>query len=240
MILFTLACLFFLPNYERALTVRSWNEGPQAFERDMQAGVPPFILADRHGPTLNAAENDTGRLAQALRNLKEAKIPQFQAMATDPTFREVPLPVTPSALDGVVWKDGVGYSCSRTPADTSLAFSLDRPRFVYAIRLRCSYEGGAGGSACLKVDWGGDDLKDAGDSGGPGGENREGLTVSTTPRDMWAARYRSGSEKIVTFWVNSEIDRFRIHPDTKAFAFKVLEIVLLVPPDDPLMGDPKP
>jgi hypothetical protein len=38
--------------------------------------------------------------------------------------------------------------------------------------------------------------------------------------------------QFLTFWVNSEIDGFRVHPDTNAFAFRVLEIVLLVPPDD--------
>jgi hypothetical protein len=53
-------------------------------------------------------------------------------------------------------------------------------------------------------------------------------------------RVREERAQSLTFWVNAKVDRFRIHPDTKPFAFKVLEIVLLVPPDDPVAGDPKP
>ena len=49
MCLFTGMCLFFLPNLASGLGVgRYFSSLRQAFEQDMRAGVPPFILAERH------------------------------------------------------------------------------------------------------------------------------------------------------------------------------------------------
>jgi hypothetical protein len=162
-------------------------------------------------------------------------------MASDLHYREVPLPLNPSARGDIAWKDGVGYSGFRTPPDAWLSFSLDRPRFVYAIRLRCSYEDDMEGMAEPRIAWGKGDAAETRDGEGPGGENGESLRVSKVVLEIRdGIAFREGRAQTVTFWVNSEIDRFRIHPDTKPFAFKVSEIVLLVPPDDPLKRDPKP
>jgi hypothetical protein len=244
--LFALSCLFFLPNFERAITDgQRWHESQQAIKRDIQAGVPPSIIAARRYPSFGVAPPGfpIEVVAQALRGYKELGIPQFRAMASDPDYREVRLPIIPSAVDEVVQKDDVDYSWSRAPKDSSLAFSLDRRRFVYAIRLRCSYEDGASGVAEPRMAWSAGDAAETWDGAGPGRENGGGLLVSKIPFRMpgdWGETVRNERAQTLTFWVNSEIDRFRIHPDTKPFAFKVLEIVLLVPPDHPLMGDPKP
>ncbi len=244
--LFTLACLFCVPNFERAiLHGQNWYVAQEAIERDIQAGVPPSILAARRYPGFGVAPPNVSveEVAQALRRYKELGIPQFRAMASDPDYREVGLPITPSALDEVVLRDGVWYSCSGTPGDALLAFSLDRPRFVYAIRVRCSYEDGERGMADPWVAWSAGDAAEAWDGGGPRVPNDGDLWVGKTRFRMRGAlgdALRDERALPLTFWVNSEIDRFRIHPDTKAFAFKVSEIVLLVPPGDPLPGAPKP
>jgi hypothetical protein len=244
--LFALSCVSFLPNFERAIFYGgNWYESQQAIERDIQAGVPPSIIAERRHPDFGILPPlPTEQVAQALRRYQKLGIPQFRTMASDPDYREVEFPITPSARYKVVWRDGVCYSCSRTPEDASLAFSLDRPRFVYAIRLRCSYEDGASGVADPRMAWGPGDAVETWDGGGPRVPNGEGLWVSKTPLrnplGKWGDRLHDDRTQTLTFWVNSKIDRFRIHPDTKAFAFKVSEIVLLVPPDGPLMGYPKP
>jgi hypothetical protein len=169
--LFALSCLFFLPNFERAIAHgQIWYGSHRAIDRDIKVGVPPSIIAARRyhnfrfDPPLPPEE-----LARALRRYQERGIPQFRAMASDPDYREVRLPVTPSAVDEVIWKDGLGYSCSRAPEDASLAFSLDRPRFVYAIRLRCSYEDGPSGVAEPRLAWSAGDAEETWDGGGPGG-----------------------------------------------------------------------
>jgi hypothetical protein len=239
--LFILSCLFFLPNYQVAnFTRHSFYERQQAIERDIKDGVPISIIAARRYTEFGVSSPPhypTERLALALRKFKELGIPQFRGMASDPDYRKVGFPITPSALVEVVWKDGIGYSCSRAPEDASLAFSLDRSRFVYAIQLRCSYEYEVSEMAEPRMAW---SAGNATGGEGPRVPNAEGLRVNKTPFNMDPGAQVHDRSQSLTFWVNSEIDRFRVHPDTKAFAFKVSEIVLLVPPDDPLMGDAKP
>jgi hypothetical protein len=245
--LFALSCLFFLPNFERAIGFgQDWHQSHQAIERDIKVGVPPSIIAERRYPNFGVAPPAVPfeQIAQALRSYKARGIPQFRAMASDPDYREIRLPITASALDEVVWKDGVGYSCSRAPDGASLAFSLDRAHLVYAIRLRCSYEDGPSGMADPRMVWKAGDAAESSDAGGPRvAKNGGGLLVSKLPFTMlgeWGDSARDELAQTLVFWVNSEVDRFRIHPDTKSFAFRILEIVLLVPPDDPVTGDPKP
>jgi hypothetical protein len=82
MCLFTGMCLFFLPNLAIGLGVgRYFSTSRQAFEQDMRAGVPPFILAERHVAFLNPATDDVRGIALRLRQMQQAGIPQFRDMA---------------------------------------------------------------------------------------------------------------------------------------------------------------
>jgi hypothetical protein len=242
--LFTLTCFFFLKNFEAGMDRgRNWHISQQKIERDIKAGVPLSIVAARQhlnfglrpAPFMPINKFHEA-LAQSLRRYKELGIPQFQAAPPDSDYRELRLPITPSTLNGVVWHDGVVCSCSCDPEDASLVYSLDRPLFIYAIRLRCSYEGAASGVADMRMEWSAGNAPDSRDSGRRGSPNGDELLVSKTPlrpQGYWGERASEERDQTLTFWVNSEIDRFRIHPDTEAFALKISEIVLLVPPDDP-------
>ena len=200
----------------------------QALEQDIRAGVPPFILAERHVGFLNPATDDVKGIALLLRQMQQAGIPQFRHMAPDPAFREVALPVAPVGMNQVMWHNGVADSYPDDPGQASVDFAFTEPRFVYAIRLTSLTEtrhtGGRpsecpGEMAITKP--GG-----ARDHGCKGGVS---LSVETIPHDMWSKRYRGGPRKSLTIWVNSTIDGFRICPDTKPFSFAVSEITLLVP-----------
>jgi hypothetical protein len=244
--LFTLSCLFFLPNLQRAVDFsHGWQKHRPAIERDIQAGVPASLLAERRHDDLGIPLCNylmEKLLAQRILNYKELAIPQFRAVADDPVYREVRLPITTAALDGVAWEDDVAYSCCRFTEDASLAFLLNQPRFVYAVRLRCAYDDEASGIAEPKIVWSVGESGETPDGEGTVETGRETLVVNKIP-----AQTREGKladlpvirVQTVTFWVNSKIDRFRIYPDTKPFAFKIVEVTLLARPDDAPAGKPK-
>jgi len=228
--LFAAACLFFLPNLYYGLGVaRHFGTIGKALDQDIRAGVPPFILAERQIAFLNPATDDVKGIALALRQMQQAGIPQFRRMAPDPAFHGVALPVTPIGMNQVMWHNGVGYSYARDPGQASVDFAITEPRFVYAIHLTVSYGPQTSGWAAFRISWGNsnhDTWRGEKISGCKGGDS---LRVETIPHDMWSRRYRGGSQKSLTIWVNSRIGGFRICPDTKPFSFSVSEITLLVP-----------
>ena len=60
---------------------------------------------------------------------------------------------------------------------------------------------------------------------------------ATFATGSWPIYPSTGSDRDVLGQL--KIDRFRIYPDTKPFAFKIVEIILLVPPDDSLVRGPE-
>ena len=228
--LFAAACLLFLPNLYYGLGfARYFGTIGKALDHDIRAGVPPFILAERHIAFLNPATDDVQGIAVALRQMQQAGIPQFSHMAPDPAFRGVALPVTPIAMNQVMWHNGVASSYAGDPGQASLDFAFTEPRFVYAIRLKIDYGPQTSGWAAFRISWGNsnhDPWRGEKILGCKGGDS---VSVETIPHDMWSKRYRGGSQKSLTIWVNSTIDGFRICPDTKPFSFSVSEITLLVP-----------
>lgn len=125
MCLFTGMCLVFVPNLAIGLeSGRHFSNSRQAFERDMRAGVPPFILAERHVVFLNPATDDVKEIDFRLRQMQQAGIPQFRDMARDPAFRDVALPVAPVGMDQVIWHNGVAYSYAQDPSQASMDFAL--------------------------------------------------------------------------------------------------------------------
>ena len=194
----------------------------------MRAGVPPFILAERHIMFLNPVGNDVKGIASLLQLAQQAHIPQFNHMAQEPAFNEVAIQVSPVSMNQIRWDNGVGYSCGNGVSEASLDFALTEPRFVYAIRLTYTYPDKADKAAAFRMSWGnGNHNKqvNGGDTGCNGGLS---LTLDIRPDDMWTRMYRSGPKKL-TAWVNTTIDRFRVCPDIKPFSFGVSEITLLTP-----------
>src|SRR5262249_28072883 len=233
-------------NLQRAVAYsHDWRKHQPAIERDIQAGVPASLIAERRhddfGIPIHLDFIET--LGQHILSWEELAIPQFRAVVEDPVYREIQRPITPTALDGVVCKDNLAYSSCRSPEDASLAFRLDQPRFVYAIRLKCGYEDESSDIAKPKIVW------SAGASAEtPGGEGTVETGWETLRVGKIPSYFREGKlselpvERVqtVTFWLNSKIDRFRIYPDTQPFAFKIVEIILLARPDGAPEGAPKP
>jgi hypothetical protein len=230
MCLFILTCVFFLQNLEYGLGVgRYFSTARQAFEQDVRAGVPPFILAERHISFFNPATDDVRGIVLRLRQMQQADIPQLRDMVPDPVFREVKFPVAPMGLHQVKWSDGVGYSYSDDPNKASLDFAFTEPRFVYAVRLTYAYGDKTDGLASFRMLWGRDNHDGGGNRTALGCKGGISLNLETIPHDIWSRRYRSGPQKTLTVWVNSTIDGFRICPDSKPFSFALSEITLLVP-----------
>jgi hypothetical protein len=228
--LFIMPCLFFMPNLANGLGIgRYFSTSRQLFEQDIRAGVPPFILAERHITFLNPATDDINGIASLLRQMQQAGIPQFRDMATDPAFREVTLPVAPVGMNQVMWRNGVGYSYADDSSQASVDFVFTEPRDVYAIRLTYAYGDKTHGWAAFRMSWGIGDHNNNEANGGSNCKGKVSLRLETFSHDMWSKRYRDGPQKSLTIWVNSTIDGFRICPDTKPFSFAVSRITLLVP-----------
>jgi hypothetical protein len=222
--------LFFLPNLAIGLGIgKYFLTSRQAFEQDIRSGMPPFILAERHVLFLNPAADDVKRIALRLRQMQQAGIPQFRDMARDPAFHEIALPIAPVGMNQVIWHDDVGYSYGGDPSQASVDFAFTETRFVYAIRLTYSYGDNTSGWAAFRMSWKAGDHNNHGSGGVSGCKDGVSLNIETFPHDMWSKRYRGGSQKSLTIWVNSRIDGFRICPDNKPFSFEVSKLTLLVP-----------
>jgi hypothetical protein len=130
--------------------------------------------------------------------------------AKDVPLREVPVPVTPAALNAMRWQGGAGAVSG--PA-SYLEFALPAPYRVAAIQLRYSYQHD-NSPATLRALWRRSDQQDFVPYGRSGA-----VKLPTNP-----------GERTATIWLTNEvIDGFRIHPNDNACMFKLAEIVLLVP-----------
>ncbi len=229
MCLFTGACLFFLTNlYNGIGTGRYFSRSRQAFEQDTRAGVPPFILAERHVAFLDPSQPDVSEIASSLRKMQQAGIPQFRDMARDPAFREVMLPVVPVGMNLIRWDHDKGYSYGEDASQAALDFALPERQFLYAIRLTYAYGDNTDGWATFRMSWETGNRNSRAEPGPTGCENGVTFNLETFPHNIWS-RYRLRGPQKLTVWVNSSIDGFRICPDTKPFSFAVSDIKLLVP-----------
>jgi hypothetical protein len=126
---------------------------------------------------------------------------------------EVPLPLTPIAANQMAWeeRDGVGIGKGEG-ADPYLVFALKEPRFVRAVRLKCSYENTAS-PAIFHAFW----------------RRRDRNEFVEAERYVTMRVEASSAERTVTLWVNDTIDEIRIDPDVKPCIIRISEAKLLVP-----------
>jgi hypothetical protein len=205
------------------------------------AGIPIFILDERHGDVLNPWRGDTPA-AVGLELLRRAQIGRFRNLRPDPDFREVTI------LDEATEPVAGGATKRFDPPlamHSELTFRLGNSQFVYAIRLKYSYGDPERGSAVLKAAWMGGNNNGEKTNGESQIEVKTGLVpvvdtlyrhnssglslpdIPIIPRLEWT------DEKTETFWVNGAIDEFRIYPDDKARLFRPKQVTLLVPLEDP-------
>jgi hypothetical protein len=155
-------------------------------------------------------------------------------MQPDPEFCAVSVDTAPAATEQLTWKDGAahGHVGGGSPF---LTFDLGKPRFVYAIRIKCTFENTASSLASVHLSWTmSQRLPFPNDIFTPG-ERKARVDVSLDTSDV--LRTVDGkmrleppkSEKAFTVWVNASIDQFRVYPDTSPCVFRPLQITILVP-----------
>jgi hypothetical protein len=183
------------------------------FEHDLRAGLPPLALSQRYGRTLYRPDDPFGTnaetLADRLRMLRREGWEPFQHLQEAPSTppREVYLPVT------VNQTVRVNDSTSGERTGPVLEIALTKAQRVDGVRLKCSYENSPN-HPMLRVSW----------------SNGEGVDFAHTRH--FAQEQPTLEEHTITVWIYDTIDRFRVSPGTDLGAFRISEIVLLLPPDD--------
>jgi hypothetical protein len=185
----------------------------QNVENDVRAGTPSLIIADRFtkppdfifaGVSQRYAREE---MARSLHYLNRAGVGVFRDWEDVP-LRELPVPLTPIAVNQVTWNEGVGQSSGPKP---SMTFALDGPRYVYAIRLRYCYAQ-LPEPAHFQIFW-----------------TRADRNHLIEPEHSAAKALMTGEERTLTIPVRDTIDQFRVDPDARPCAFQIPEITLLVP-----------
>jgi len=193
----------------------------EPFERDVDTGLPRFILAEQHYTAFFPDDVTTSCIplfTEGMEGLQRAGIAPFSRISPDPPFQEVSFPVDSARANGMKWDRGVGHGHSE---QSSLVFALDKAQHVYAVRFRCRYEHPRGTRVSLQMFW-----RDS---------KRMASFEAAASRDLRRITGLGCSdvalgEMIATVWVDDWIDEIRIHPDDKPFVFHLTDVVWLVPP----------
>jgi hypothetical protein len=138
--LFLSAMVAAWPNLTVGWLNAQWRHNKVApFLGDLQADVPPLVLADHYTRLPNAlhVRPHEAELAEDMRMLKSAGIGEFRHLHDDPVYQTLDI-----STELVARVDGVAYS-------------LKAPRHVYAIRLNYQYlpHSSPGSWAVCRVTW---------------------------------------------------------------------------------------
>jgi hypothetical protein len=197
-----------LPNAWEGLHFGRWRAAQRnAMEYDLRAGLPVSIIVERHREAICP-----GGLAEFLGQLRRAGIAPFKYAGDDVPLREVALPVVPTECYHTAWDAGAGQAYGDRP---HVEFALDRPRFVYGIRLRYTVSDLPAPTAGTRVSWRGRAADDFAD------------TART-----WLFEGPAGREQTRTVWPCQELAGLRFEPDGGPCGYRIAEIVLLVPAGD--------
>lgn len=146
--LFMLMCLLLPFNFQDGLeNGRRRSEQMGAFVQDLLAQTPPYLLAERHVSFLIPYQMK-GQFVEWLRMLRDAGIGPYRYLPDDPTPQEIPFTIASPAADDM------------RSHPRRLTFTVDDPRFVYALRLKYSCRVDPGKIAWLRVSWKRDDRKE--------------------------------------------------------------------------------
>jgi len=192
--------------------------------RELEAGSTPTVLAEHYRFFLYPWESDDW-MAKRLHRMKDARIGPFRLLHDDPVaVREVPLSVEPAKVSPMTCKEEAGRFFL-LDEDPYLEFAFEKPQFVYAIKLKCSY----GDLANVPVSFGMSWKKAGGKTSAGDGSIR--LEFGHPHQSRKGAREEL-KEKTITVLVNDTIDHFRIRPDIKPCFFKLSKMSFLVPEAD--------
>jgi hypothetical protein len=207
MVLFVAMCVLLWPNTQAGLDHgREAAAQDAAFARDLRAGVPAFLLIKRYTPWLHPSQD---ALTELLPMLHRAGIGPFRSLRANPPFREVPVPVVPTAVDQMRWEDGTAHA---TGVDPHLLFTLPETRSVAGIRLRYSHANRQGAPARFQIAWKRGDQADF---------------PATQRYALW--NLPTGADRTTTIWVADAVEQIRIQPDNQPCEFHITSLMLLVP-----------
>jgi hypothetical protein len=188
-----------------------------SFSRDLDAGVPNFMLAGRYAPAL-AWGSDVLRLN--LVELHRAGLNGFRSLRADPAFREVPLPLASAELHGMTLEHGAVRGGAG--ADSSLVLTLPATTFVGGIRIKyCHSAPGAEVPEPFEFAWKNDRQPSFTEA-----RSRFTTYYLTVPDSCHAP-----AEESAGIWLGTSLNQVRIRPDPerRPGSFRILEVVLLVP-----------
>lgn len=178
-----------------------------AFEGDVRAKVPIFLLAKRHATFLLLSHQEY--LVHYLGALHRSGFEPLRNLQEDPPFHAVKLDVTPAASHEVRWQNG---SAEAVGVDSYLDFRLPEPQFVYRLQIGYTHSNREGSWAHLRVCW-------------------KRANQADFPPDQRYARHslETGSDKTVAIAIGDSIDQIRVYPDDKPCTFRVQDLELQVP-----------
>jgi hypothetical protein len=191
-----------------------------AFERDLAAGTPSYLLIHRYGRYLHPHPEVPNDYMPMLRR---AGVGCFVLLRDNPPFHEVCLPLVPQALNYLGWQAGTAQVRDRS---SYLVFDFAE-RYVCGIRLKYSYANPRGVPPSVVVYW-----KSAGQEDFLDGQCRKHSPTGDQAiwdRVTWVRP--AEPETTLTLWICDRVAQVRIHPDRKPGTFTISEIVLLVPAD---------
>jgi hypothetical protein len=192
-----------------------------SFERDVRAGVAPYLLIHRYANYLHPHHDLIG---DYLPLLARAGVGNFRYLQSNPAFREVSLPLVPSRVREGTWNEG---QFSTTGPSSALVFTLPTARYVGIVRLRYSYADHPDALTFVSCYWKPDAETEF-------SYNHYSKYSPTGDAANWALGTwcRLGqAERIFTVCVCDRVKEIRIQPDFKPCVCRIAEIALLVPPE---------
>jgi hypothetical protein len=124
----------------------------------------------------------------------------------------VALPRQPTYINQMRWHDNAGDGLGDDPY---LVFQLDRPRYVYCVRLRFVLTNPGYNLSTFQAFW-----------------MQSGKTqLSDEPSPATYRLCARDAEQTLTVWINQPIDVFRIDPDVKPCHFELREMTALARPE---------
>jgi hypothetical protein len=183
------------------------RERMAAFQRDLRAGVQPYMLVSRYAAFLHWSHP---QFTACLEMLHRAGIGVFQDLQENASFMEIPVPVSPTAVNQVGWET---ENILASGKEAYLLFTLPKPQFVAGIQINFSYACPQGAAPVFRLFW------------------REREQDDFTDDRRWVERdLPAGSAQLsLTIWVGGMVSQFRVHPDDKPCDFQISEVCLLVP-----------
>jgi hypothetical protein len=170
------------------------HDGAERFLADLRSGWPPMALADRYSRYPFMLFSEKQSLDDWLTMLHDAGIGPFRHMRPDPAFQVVSL------------------SSDQLSRGDDNHFALKTPRFVYAVRLKYSYEPMAP-TAIFRFAW-------------------HGATRDEAEKSVEFVLRQTPGENSLLVWIDATLSRFAVYPDNKPCRCSFGDIELLVPLKD--------